>query len=64
MTFRGVPSNAAKTIFPGANARANQERKLFICHGDEDVSLAFAGELQSEGWRTVVPRYRDRFELD
>jgi len=39
-------------------------RKLFICHGDEDVSLGFASELQAEGWRAFVPRYREEFELD
>jgi len=46
------------------NAYEVRPRKLFICHGDEDVSLDFADELRADGWRTAVPRYREEFELD
>ena len=46
------------------NAFQVRPRKLFICHGDEDVSLGFADELRADGWRTAVPHYREEFELD
>jgi metallo-beta-lactamase family protein len=46
------------------NAFSVRPRKLFICHGDEDVSLGFAAELWADGWRTSVPRYGEEFELD
>ncbi len=46
------------------NAFDVRPRKLFIAHGDENVSLAFAAELRSEGWRAVVPRYGEEFDLD
>ncbi|MBN1938876.1 MAG: MBL fold metallo-hydrolase [Candidatus Aminicenantes bacterium] len=38
-------------------------RRLFLCHGEEGASLSLAEELKKDGWKTVVPRYGDEFEL-
>ncbi len=39
-------------------------RRLFLVHGEEEVSLAFAERVRSDlGWRVDVPRYEDEIEL-
>lgn len=39
-------------------------RHVFLAHGEEDVSLAFADEIDRElGWPVSVPRYGDVVEL-
>ena len=39
-------------------------KHLFITHGEEDISLKFAEEIQEkEGWVVSVPEYLDEFEL-
>jgi len=42
---------------------AVRPRRLFLCHGEEDVSLSLAAELSAEGWKTVVPSYGEEYEL-
>ncbi len=39
-------------------------RRIFLCHGEEDVSLGLAEELKAEGWKVSVPRYGEEFELN
>jgi metallo-beta-lactamase family protein len=40
-------------------------RRLFVCHGDGDVSEAFAAEIRkARGWRAIVPSYGQEFFLD
>jgi metallo-beta-lactamase family protein len=38
-------------------------RRLFLCHGEEAVSLGLAEELNADGWKTAVPHYGDEFDL-
>jgi metallo-beta-lactamase family protein len=38
-------------------------QKLFLCHGEEGAALAFAAELEREGWAAVVPRYGEAYEF-
>lgn len=38
-------------------------RLLFICHGEEATSNAFAAELKAEGWPVLVPRYGDSYSI-
>ena len=38
-------------------------RRLFLCHGEESVSLGLAEELKAEGWKTTVPHYGEEFDL-
>ena len=61
----GFSAHAGKSdLLRWLNAFRVRPRKLFVCHGDEDVSLGFASALKSEGWKAVVPRYREEFPLD
>jgi metallo-beta-lactamase family protein len=40
-------------------------RRLFVCHGDADVSAAFAAEVRkARGWNSIVPAYGQEFALD
>lgn len=40
-------------------------RRLFICHGDGDVSEAFAAGIRKErGWPAIVPSYGQEIDLD
>jgi metallo-beta-lactamase family protein len=45
-----------------ASFREKPER-LFLCHGEESTSLAFAAELEAEGWPVTVPRFGDTSTL-
>ncbi|MHB8054822.1 MAG: MBL fold metallo-hydrolase RNA specificity domain-containing protein, partial [Candidatus Aminicenantales bacterium] len=46
------------------NAFRVRPRKLFICHGEEEISLGFVAELKAGGWKAYVPHYREEIELD
>ncbi|MFH1568160.1 MAG: MBL fold metallo-hydrolase RNA specificity domain-containing protein, partial [Gemmatimonadota bacterium] len=42
----------------------NPPRRLFLTHGEPEVSGHLAGKVASErGWDVVVPEYRQSFEL-
>jgi len=61
----GFSAHAGKSdLLRWLNAYRVRPRKLFVCHGDENVSLGFAAELTADGWNAIVPRYREEFELD
>ncbi|MCX6565277.1 MAG: MBL fold metallo-hydrolase [Candidatus Aminicenantes bacterium] len=61
----GFSAHAGKNeLHRWLNAFVVRPRRLFVCHGDEKISLGFAGELQAEGWTTVVPHYLEEFDLD
>jgi metallo-beta-lactamase family protein len=43
----------------------DRPKRLFLTHGEEQVSLALAEHLRSTlGWEAVVPHYQDVAELD
>jgi len=37
--------------------------KLFLVHGEEETTLAFAAGLEADGWPVVVPRYGEAYEI-
>lgn len=40
-------------------------RRIFVCHGDADVSDAFAAEIRKKrGWMAIVPSYGQEFSFD
>jgi metallo-beta-lactamase family protein len=40
-------------------------RRVFLTHGEEDVSLRFADLVHGKcGWPVYVPQYREQVELD
>ncbi len=40
-------------------------RRVFVCHGDADVSETFAAEIRKKrGWTAIVPSYGQEFALD
>ena len=72
------PVRARVTQFDGFSAHADRKallywlshlksapRRVFLPHGEEEVSLKFAGLLQPKwGWQATVPEYLQEFELD
>lgn len=73
-----TPVRAGVEIINGFSAHADRSglmswaggfekkpRAVFVCHGDEDVAMSFAAELERRnGWRVVVPSYREMTSLD
>jgi metallo-beta-lactamase family protein len=46
-------------------ALRNPPRRLFLTHGEEEVSLGLVDHIRAEmGWSASVPRYRDSVELE
>lgn len=41
----------------------SRPRAVFLGHGEEPTTLAFAAELEAEGWPVVVPRPGDVFDV-
>jgi len=72
-----VRVNASIETFHGLSSHADHDHlvswirqfepdppaRVFVVHGDEDVSVAFAGELGEMGFRAHAPLYRETWDL-
>ena len=64
--LKGLSGHAdANELMKWMSAVQNAPRTVFVTHGEEDAALALAAKLTNErGFKTVVPRHVERFELD
>ena len=64
--LKGLSGHAdANELMKWMSAVQNAPRTVFVTHGEEDAALALAARLTNErGFKTVVPRHVERFELD
>ncbi len=64
-TFHGLSSHADHDHLVSwiRQFEAEKPARVFVVHGDEDVSVAFAGELGELGFRTHAPLYRETWDL-
>lgn len=62
----GFSSHADKDeLLEWLNTIENTPRQIFVVHGEEQSSLAFAETIrEKKGWNVTVPNYLDEFVLD
>ena len=64
-TFHGLSSHADHDHLVSwiRQFESDPPARVFVVHGDEDVSVAFAGELGEMGFRAHAPLYRETWDL-
>ena len=64
--IQGISGHADRTgLMKWLSFFQSPPRQLFVTHGEEDVSLAFAKLVrETMGWKVTVPEYKQTVELD
>jgi len=46
------------------NNYSPKPKKVFVCHGEEEQSMAFAERIEKDGFESYVPSQRETLKLD